>query len=903
MFSYYSSVSLYVQSLKIKYRMKKYIILVAIIISCAQLQAQISEGGSPPSFNFKIQKSSGYAGLTLSPIKNIENLLEEDERNPIPFRYSIVDNVHINIKDKGDYLEDESGNKIWQYRINSREAYSLGLIFEKYRLPEGAKLFVYTPDKMTILGAFTSRNNKKSGKLQIQELQGKEAIIEYFEPKDAKFDGELVLGGVGQAYKNLFEDLPDTAYIGINCPIGDEWQLEKHAVVKYTSQQGSSIISCTGFLVNNTNEDGSPYMLTANHCIHTDSDAENLIAYFNYENEDCQNISRITSQTISEATMLATNSNYDFSLVKLSEAPPASYQPYYAGWSIDPDPTEQATSIHHPAGIEKSISIDYDSIETYSAKIDLQDGDRILSIPANSTWLVDFDRGRTVGGSSGSPLFDPNKRVIGLLSSGISSFELDFYIKLSRAYKPFNTSIDAQLEHWLDPAGLDPNFIDGYIPFPNTTPPDAHFSAEYRGICQGTELQLEDKSIFGASSWFWEFSPNTVTFVEGTETSQNPVVKFNDKGKYDLTLTVGNNAGNDSQTRNEYISTEDLNVKVRQISSSSLCPAEFEEVRVKATGADTYHWFIDDTITDFIELQGENTDSLIVTLDINSKPNFESNKLPDSLVTFKIYVEGTIDSCSTIEEFDINLLFHDNDDIANAFPLLIDSLQGPFRNSCATIEENEPIPPVNDCTTQGEWCGCELGNEYRFILSNSTWFTFIAPSSGIVGIETFGYDNQIAVYEAESAEDILSGELTRYEIIGANDDYSDSDFSAKIPSLAVTPGKKYWIQADGSACNTTGQFTIKISPEAIVDAEPNHFISNSVATIYPNPAKDFVTIDKKSNSRLLDVKLFDFNGKLVYEKQITDNSIKVDTKQFTRGFYIIQISDDNEIQTNKLIFE
>ncbi len=870
------------------------------------LFAQISDGGTPPSFNLKTQKSASSPDFILPRIKNIDALYAEDKLNPIPFRYSIVEEVNIDIKKEGKQITTESGDNIWQYYISSVESFSLGIIFKNYKLPEGAKLFIYSPDKENILGAFTNKNNKSSGSLLIQELQGQEAIIEYFEPGDAEFEGELVIGGVGQAYKNLFEDLPDSSFISVNCPIGDDWQLEKHAVVKYTSRQGTSIISCSGALINNTKEDGAPYLLTANHCVSTASDAENMVAYFNFETADCQNSTTLTPKTISEATLLATNNTFDFTLVRLNTAPPASYQPYYAGWSKEGIESPGGVSIHHPLGNEKSISIEYDTIKTYPYDFYTIDSEEniISHILANTTWKVYFDRGLSTNGSSGSPLFDNNNRIIGDLSAGSKTdLREHYFIRFDKAWEPTDSDSTSALKYWLDPEELDPSVLDGYIPYPGTTPPDAHFSSELRGICLGSEIQLNDMTVFGANSWQWEFSPSTVTFIDGNSNSQNPVVKFNETGDYTVSLTSQNSAGTNTHTRNAYINTEGPSIKTRKIISYSTCVSEFEEAQILATGANSYEWFLDDLAAEYLGLEDINNDTTIVSLITAINPVSDSKTSTDSTITLKIFVNGSVDSCSTTGEYDIELVFHNNDNITNAFPLSIDSLQGPFDNTCATIEENEPIPTVGNCVTQGEWCGCELGDDYEFILGNSTWFTFIAPSSGVVGIFTSGYDNQIAVYDADSPEDILSGNPSNYSIIGANDDYSNSDFSAKIPNLTVTPGKKYWIQADGSACNATGEFKIKITSDGVVGISENKIPSQDVANIYPNPANDFLTVQKKNTSNSINIKIFNLSGKLIYTNQVSTNSIDIDTRSFSRGFYIIQVSDGDTLQVNKLVLE
>jgi hypothetical protein len=62
----------------------------------------------------------------------------------------------------------------------------------------------------------------------------------------------------------------------------------------------------------------------------------------------------------------------------------------------------------------------------------------------------------------------------------------------------------------------------------------------------------------------------------------------------------------------------------------------------------------------------------------------------------------------------------------------------------------EPSPPEteNGCETPMEWC-IEGG------LQNSVWFWFTAPPKGMVSISAKGMDNQLALYKAETCDDLF----------------------------------------------------------------------------------------------------------------------------------------------------
>jgi hypothetical protein len=137
-----------------------------------------------------------------------------------------------------------------------------------------------------------------------------------------------------------------------------------------------------------------------------------------------------------------------------------------------------------------------------------------------------------------------------------------------------------------------------------------------------------------------------------------------------------------------------------------------------------------------------------------------------------------------------------NDDVCSAIPLSFGA-NGPFVTTGATAEAGEPVPPqgsntTNNCESQDGWCGGDL------VVDNSVWFTFVAPASGNVTINTDGsYDTQLAVYSAASCTAITSGGAV---LEGANDDnpnFVTTEFSSEVTVTCLTAGQVYYVQVDG----------------------------------------------------------------------------------------------------------
>src|SRR5690606_19914610 len=112
---------------------------------------------------------------------------------------------------------------------------------------------------------------------------------------------------------------------------------------------------------------------------------------------------------------LAESAKSDFALVRLNQQPDPAWNVNYAGWDNSGVDATTAVALHHPSTDEKSISFDFDgtTVTNYLG----EDVDSSYTHVRVSDW----DVGTTEPGSSGSPLFDQNHRVIGQLHGGYAS--------------------------------------------------------------------------------------------------------------------------------------------------------------------------------------------------------------------------------------------------------------------------------------------------------------------------------------------------------------------------------------------------------------------------------------------------------------------------------------------------
>lgn len=448
------------------------------------MQAQISHGGKPLPWNAVSGAQSRSAGNDLfieMPAFDVEeelridSLNESDLRGGYRFAYKFITDYSRNNSGINFSLPD--GTRVWRLGIRSKGALSINVLFTKYKIPEGAQIFLYNPDRSHILGAFNHLNNSESGILPVAPVQGDELIIEYQEPAKAAFRGELTVGEVNHAYRDLKGDEPrlnSSDYKGmsaLSCYVseGSPYEPLGRSVVMMLID---GTIACTGTMINNTENDGKPYLLTASHCLNKSFTVSNpdyqqvagrIVFFFNYDSPTCNTLMRGTEEmSVASAKDIAINEQTDLALLELSQRPPVYYQPYYAGWNATQTSNPPYAGIHHPGGTVKRISWSESNIEqaTFNT-IGTHFND-------NSHWWVKkWSDGYTAKGSSGSALFDSNGYVIGALSGGKSNQDEpfnDFYYALSQTWT-ISKETDKQLKCWLDPSNTNELLCEGLDPY------------------------------------------------------------------------------------------------------------------------------------------------------------------------------------------------------------------------------------------------------------------------------------------------------------------------------------------------------------------------------------------------------------------------------------------------------
>lgn len=435
--------------------------LITLFLMPFAAMAQVSVGGTPIQV-VKQKSASPNTDLVVMPAvdnQKMRSMYSRTGQNMLkPFRFAYPFKVSLTPKNSGKWYSDGDFN-VWQLRIRSTGAYSLNLIFDRFKLPKHARLFLISETTGEIKGAYTDLNNSASQMLAIEPVEGDEITVQYEEPVQVSFPGELQISQVAHDFIGVITSgthrplgISGSCNVNVNCDVANGAEEIRDAVCRIIIE---GIEVCTGSLINNTAMDGTPYILTAYHCISTDTKAKSSVFLFNYESPYCGSVDGDISRSLSGSSLKASFDSLDFALVRLNATPPYNYRSYMAGWNRSNVAPLNTVCIHHPLGDIKKVSIDRDAAITANFT---------SSYRPNSFWNVRrWEAGVTEQGSSGGPLFDQNKQLVGTLTGGSATCTVpanDYFEKFALAWD-YRKETNKQLKAWLDPLNSNATKLDG----------------------------------------------------------------------------------------------------------------------------------------------------------------------------------------------------------------------------------------------------------------------------------------------------------------------------------------------------------------------------------------------------------------------------------------------------------
>ena len=296
----------------------------------------------------------------LSPVETIdvETLPDQDNvklrdkvkrqsKNAGPLTFAEPINTNFKIDQRGTWESVEGDREVWRLRVKSPGAYSLNLGFEDFYLPPSAVLFLSDTDKTHVIGPLTADDNEDHRQWWSPIIPGDDITIEIQVDADERADLVANLTKVNHDFAGFGAALSGSCNVDVVCDADDGFALidrYRDLINSVGMYSINGFNACTGSLINTTENDCTPYFLTAFHCELRQENAATVVVYWNFENSTCRPPGSAASGANGDGRMTNFNSGSrvvaefqtsDFTLIELDDDVNPAFQPFYSGWNVE----------------------------------------------------------------------------------------------------------------------------------------------------------------------------------------------------------------------------------------------------------------------------------------------------------------------------------------------------------------------------------------------------------------------------------------------------------------------------------------------------------------------------------------------------------------------------------------
>ena len=419
------------------------------------------------------------------------------------------------------HAQSKSGSLLWGTKIAVRGASAIRVHLSNVRLPAGTRFWSYgAAGRVT---SFGMELVSASGDLWTPLIFGETAYLEAESPAG---------GGEGFSITDVVEVRLGAAttppcLVDAACVTSSDFDAiepARRAVAFLAFMENNLLYACTGTLLNDTNSSGTPYLLTAAHCLSTPPEVSSLVAVWDYVDATCNGAppDPSTLPQSSGGTLLSTSANSDYTFLRLNDAPGDRA---FMGWDQRPNSVFAGTTIYRishpdPGGTASPQSFAESVVDTNNNYVCIGVGrDRYLYSRTGE--------GAIGGGSSGAAAMIAGGYVVGQLYTPCPSVN-DY---CTQQYEPVDGLFSLTyvgIAQWLSPV---------------TAPPVANFAWTPSSPGPGQAITFGDTSTGAPTSWSWTFGDGTGSNV------QSPVKAYAAAGTYTVTLTVSNGSGSSSVSK------------------------------------------------------------------------------------------------------------------------------------------------------------------------------------------------------------------------------------------------------------------------------------------------------------------------------------------------------------------
>lgn len=456
--------------------MRKSLIIISFLCLFVSTHGQISIKGTPHTWGDEMNLYT--APIIKIPIFDKEQVVSE-ALDKGSFQFGISHEVDIDLQNSGIWYSTNDGGRVWLLNIESDDAVSFNLSYDKFWLPNGAKFYIYSTDKTSKIGAFTSLNNKGSKEdpqsFATGLIKGKSITLEYYEPKGVS-GGIISIDKVVSGFKDV-EEVVSTRLATIDTDSDEYGDILRSLTIIVSGDHVS-----TGFLVNNSDGNNKPYVLS-----HLSDEGalsktffnDNSLFYWNtqglanlnadYSTVGCETLGHVSNTIIYNAIGTVSLLELDENPIMLND-----FAPYYLGWNYSSIiPTDYTITF-----------IENDSWQFVHDVLGL--GNELRVDPLNENFLyynLLNDRRCYRKESFGAPLFNISKQVVAIgaglydyhSSGGKSARSVSDYCDdrnmfyYARFYSLWNQDWyrgtsevqNFRLSEVLDPSGITSGYLDG----------------------------------------------------------------------------------------------------------------------------------------------------------------------------------------------------------------------------------------------------------------------------------------------------------------------------------------------------------------------------------------------------------------------------------------------------------
>ena len=322
------------------------------------------------------------------------------------------------LQGRGIQARSENG-LTWGTSFRVENAVRLRLHLEDVNIPEGSTMWVYGSAGEARAFDTSLIDDKKS--LWTPSIYGDTVYLEIEVPAGsapASFRVSEVLELLSGPKRTRGDDEP-TCLVGqdVNCQEASEFSVVEQAsravaFMEFATADGGGV--CSGALITDQQQSGTPYFLTANHCIDNQSSASSLEVLFDYKYLSCVSGNVDFLDAISGSTLLVTSETSDVTLLRLSSVPANRV---FLGWNADSSVVPNGTRLHrisHPF----PDAVDLPEPQTYS-RTTVTSGGATCSTRPRTNFVYSNEtpggEGGVYGGSSGSAIMLDNGQIVGQL--------------------------------------------------------------------------------------------------------------------------------------------------------------------------------------------------------------------------------------------------------------------------------------------------------------------------------------------------------------------------------------------------------------------------------------------------------------------------------------------------------